>query len=176
MGWTDSRIFEQAMINPIARSVNAVTAPTSFVSLTATSEVFVALYGNSGTPDRTVAVGLTGYNAATSAWVTANETTNTGGSAYSAGGQALSTPGAVTFALDTATTSICYHASPLVWTTASFTAFGCLVYDNVISGGTVSKQGMCYNYFGGSQTVTTGTFTINWATVGGTTAVFNITV
>jgi hypothetical protein len=160
------------MLNPIARSVNAGTAPTSFVSLTATSEVFVALYAsNTITPDATVVVTLTGYN--TGQWVTGGESTGTG---YSAGGQALSTPGAVTFALDTGSTSICYHASSLVWTTSSFTAFGCLVYDNVISGGTVAKQGMCYNYFGGSQTVTTGTFTINWATVGATTAVFNIVV
>jgi hypothetical protein len=161
------------MLNPIGRAVNAGTAPTSFVSLTATSEVYVALYGNSGTPDATALVGLTGYNASTSAWVTANETTGTN---YSAGGQALSTPGAVTFIQDSSAFSICYHASPLVWSTASFTAYGCLVYDNVISGGTVSKQGMCYNYFGGSQTVTTGTFTVNWATVGATTAVFNIAV
>jgi hypothetical protein len=116
---------------------------------------------------------LTGYNASTSAWVTANESSGTG---YSAGGQALSTPGAVSFATDSGTVSTCYHASSLVWTSSSFTAFGSLAYDNVISGGTVSKQGICYNYFGGSQTVTSGTFTINWATVGATTALFNIAV
>ena len=32
------------------------------------------------------------------------------------------------------------------------------MYDSTISGGTVVKQGMCYNYFGGSQSVTAGTF------------------
>lgn len=55
-------------------------------------------------------------------------------------------------------------------------AFGCLVYDFTITAGTVAKQGLCYNYFGGSQSVTAGTFTIIWATVGATTAVFNVTV
>jgi hypothetical protein len=170
MAWSGSRIFEQAMLNPIGRAVNAGTAPTGFTSLTNTSEVFVALYSsNTITPDATVAVSLTGYN--TGQWVTGGESSGTG---YTAGGQALSTPGAVSWALDTGSASICYHASSLVWTTSSFTAFGCLVYDNNISAGTVAKQGMCYNFFGGSQTVTTGTFTINWATVGATTAVFNI--
>ena len=41
-------------------------------------------------------------------------------------------------------------------------AFGCLVYDDTISGGTVADQGVCYNYFGGAQSVTAGTFTIVW--------------
>jgi hypothetical protein len=41
-------------------------------------------------------------------------------------------------------------------------AFGCLVYDNTISGGTVAKQGVSFNYFGGAQSVTAGTFTIIW--------------
>jgi hypothetical protein len=171
MGWTNSRIFLQAMLNPIAGQVNAVAKPTSFVSLTATSEVFVALFGTGVTPDATVAVTSTGYNTGT--WTTGNESTGAG---YTAGGQALSTPGAVTFATDATTVSTCYHASALVWSSSSFTAFGTLVYDNVISGGTVAKQGMCFNYFGGSQTVTSGTFTVNWATVGSTTAVFNIAV
>ena len=57
-------------------------------------------------------------------------------------------------------------------------AFGCLVYNFTISGGTVAKQGMCFNYFGGTQSVTAGTFTILWATPGGggVTAVFNVAV
>ena len=43
---------------------------------------------------------------------------------------------------------------------------GCLVYDNAITGGTVAKQGFCYNYFGGSLGVTSGTFTLNWSLTG----------
>jgi hypothetical protein len=39
---------------------------------------------------------------------------------------------------------------------------------------------MCYNYFGGTNTVTAGTFTVIWATVGAIVppngGVFNITV
>jgi hypothetical protein len=40
--------------------------------------------------------------------------------------------------------------------------FGCLVYDNTITAGTVAKQGVSFHYFGGSQSVTAGTFTIIW--------------
>lgn len=173
MGWTNSRIFVQAMLNPIAGQVNAATKPTSFVSLTAANEVFVGLFGSGVTPDATVAVASTGYNTGT--WTTGNESSGTG---YSAGGKALSTGGSVTFAVDSGSVSTCYNASSVSWTSATFTTSGCLVYDNVISGGTVSKQGICFNYFGGSQSVTAGTFTINWATPpsAAVTAVFNIAV
>lgn len=171
MAWSASAIFQQAMLNPITRAVNAATAPTSFVSLTAASEVFCALYGNTGTPDKTAAVGLTGYNAATSQWVTANEITGTG---YTAGGVALTS---TSWALDTGSSSIVYHAANPAWTSVTVSGvYGDLVYDNVTSGGTVAKQGYCYNYFGGTQSVTSGTFTIVWATVGATTGIFNITV
>ena len=39
--------------------------------------------------------------------------------------------------------------------------FGCLVYDDTIAA-PVADQGFCYNYFGGTQSVTDGTFTIVW--------------
>ena len=39
--------------------------------------------------------------------------------------------------------------------------FGCLVYDNTIAT-PVADQGFCYNYFGGTNSVTDGTFTIIW--------------
>ena len=39
--------------------------------------------------------------------------------------------------------------------------FGCLVYDQSLAT-PVDNQGICYNYFGGTQSVTDGTFTIVW--------------
>jgi hypothetical protein len=39
--------------------------------------------------------------------------------------------------------------------------FGCLVYDDTLTT-PVADQGICYNYFGGTQSVTGGTFTIVW--------------
>jgi hypothetical protein len=34
------------------------------------------------------------------------------------------------------------------------------VYDNSITAGTVAKQGVSYHYFGGAQSVTSGTFSV----------------
>jgi hypothetical protein len=170
MAWS-SAIFQQAMLNPIGRAVNAGAAPTGFTSLTADS-VKAALFG-AITPDKTVAVGSSGYN--TGVWVTGSEVIDTGGSNWPAGGIALAS---TSWALDTGSSSLCYHAAstPGAGNVTIAGAQGCLVYDSSISAGTVAKQGMCFNSFGGSQSVTAGTFTIVWTTVGATTAVFNITV
>lgn len=170
MGWTNSKIFQQALLNPVTRAVNAGTAPTGFVSLTGDT-INVALFNNTGTPDNTAAVASTGYN--TGQWGTANEVTDA--TNWAAGGRAASS---LSWALDTGSSSVVFHAANTAGGGAVTlaNAFGCLVYDNTISGGTVAKQGICYNYFGGGQSVTGGTFTVIWATVGATTGIFNITV
>jgi hypothetical protein len=49
--------------------------------------------------------------------------------------------------------------------------FGCLVYDDTITT-PVADQGLCFNYFGGTQSVTAGTFTVVWSASG----IFRITV
>jgi hypothetical protein len=174
VAWTNSKIFQQAMLNPIGRSVNAATVPTSFVSLTADA-VKVALFSNSTVPDNTAAVGSTGFNTGTWTQNVGNEVIDTGGSNWPTGGIAAT---GLTWALDTGSSSLCYHAAntPGLGNVTVAAAFGALVYDSTISGGTVAKQGLCYNYFGGTQNVTAGTFTVIWATVGATTAIFNVTV
>jgi len=172
MAWTDSRIFQQAMLNPIARGVAATSGfPTTYAGLVADALVKAALFGTGVTPDRTAAVASTAYGAGT--WTGGNEVTDA--TNWVAGGRALGTK---SLAIDTGSSSICFIAANTtgggnVTITA---AFGCLVHDGTITGGTVADQGMCYNYFGGSQSVTAGTFTIVWATVGAVQAVFNITV
>jgi len=169
MAWSGSAIFQQAMLNPIAGRCWSTAAPTTFGNLSADS-VKCALYLTS-TPDKTAAVASTGYN--TGQWITGNEATGAG---YTAGGTAL---GSKAFAIDTGSSSICFTAANVTWSGVTVSGvFGDLVYDDTITGGTVAKQGLCYNYFGGSQSVTSGTFTIQWATPGGgaVTAVFNITV
>src|SRR5712692_9153193 len=170
MAWANSKIFQQAMLNPIAGRCWTTAAPTTYSSLSADT-IDVALFGTL-TPDNTVAVGSTGYN--TGVWTTGNEITSTN---WAAGG--IATTGKA-FAIDTGSSSICFTAANTPGGgTVTLTAFyGCMVYDATITAGTVAKQGLCYNYFGGSQTVTSGTFTILWATPGGgaVTAVFNISV
>jgi hypothetical protein len=168
--WTNSAIFQQAMLNPMLGRLWTTAAPTTFSSLSADT-IDCALFGTTPTPDKTAAVTSTGYN--TGQWTTGNETSGTG---YTAGGTAL---GSKAFAIDTGSSSICFTAANPSWTTATLSGvFGDLVYDATISGGTVSKQGLCFNYFGGSQSVTAGTFTVQWATPASAavTAVFNVSV
>ena len=170
MAFTASAIFQQAMLNPMLGRLWTTAAPTTYSSLSADT-IDVSLFGNGITPDKTAAVGSTGYN--TGVWTTGNEITDA--TNWVAGGRPLASK---TFAIDTGSSSICFNAANLAGggnvTLAS--VYGCFVYDATITAGTVAKQGLCYNYFGGSQSVTAGTFTIIWATVGSTTAVFNVTV
>lgn len=116
-----------------------------------TDTIKIALYGNTGTPDNTVATDvLTEYNGTASAWVVANETSGTG---YTAGGVAV-TPLSVAQSSNVVTFT---SSGTPTWTTATITAYGCLIYDT-----TVSSIGLCYLSFGGAQTVTANTFTVNY--------------
>ena len=170
MAFTASAIFQQAMLNPMLGRLWTTAAPTTFSSLSADT-INVSLFGNTITPDKTAAVASTGYN--TGQWLTSSEITDA--TNWVAGGRALASK---TFAIDTGSSSICFNAANLAGggNVTLAAVFGDFVYDFTITAGTVAKQGLCYNYFGGSQSVTAGTFTIIWATVGATTAVFNVTV
>jgi hypothetical protein len=170
---TASAIFQQAMLNPIMGRLWTTAAPTTFANLSADT-VNAALFNNTTTPDKTAAVASTGFN--TGQWVTANEVTDA--TNWVSGGRPLASKA---FSIDTGSSSVCFQAAATAGAgnVTITNAFGCLVYDSVITAGTVAKQALCYNSFGGSaQGVTGGTFTILWATVGALTnvVVFNVTV
>jgi hypothetical protein len=174
---SSSNIFQYAMRNLIALPGYQTAAPTGMTSTGFLGDTMkFALYGNSGTPDKTVATAtLSSYNGSGSQWVTANEVTGTN---YSAGGDTLSSKA---WAIDTGSSSVCFTAANPTWTAATITAYGGLLYDASISGGTgfAANEALCFNSFGGSaQTVSGGTFTVAWATPAGAavTAVFNIAV
>jgi hypothetical protein len=179
-GWTDSsptsRIFTQAVLNPIGRMVASTTGfPTTYAGLVADALVKAALFNNTPSPDASVAVASTGYN--TGVWITANEVIDSvgPGTNWAAGGRALASKvwSVLTAGSQTTASAISFSAANLAGagnvTIAG--AFGCLVYDGTITAGTVAAQGMCFNYFGGTQSVTAGTFTIVWDATG----VFKIT-
>src|SRR5262252_618264 len=171
MAWTDSRVFTQAVLNPLTASVWSTTEPTTYGANGLSADTInVALFNNSVTPDRDAVVGSTGYNTGT--WTTGNEVTDA--TNWVAGGRAL-----VSKTYTSGTSIVNFDAADLAGAgnVTLTNAFGCLVYDNTITAGTVAKQGMCFNYFGGGQSVTAGTFTIQWATPSGAavTADFNIT-
>ncbi len=92
------------------------------------------------------------------------EITNTSGSAYTAGGKALTS---VTPVLDS-DTAVCDFADAS-FTSASFTANGCLIYndDN-------ADRAVCAIAFGSDKTVTSGTFTIQFPAADASNAIIRI--
>jgi hypothetical protein len=114
----------------------------------------VALYDNDITPDKTVTSANTAFNAGQ--WATSgNEVIDASG--WPTGGRALvsatwtSSSGTITYdANDTASANS---------TTTLTDNRGCLVYDDTLAA-IVVDQGICYLYFGGSQTITSGLYTV----------------
>ena len=146
MAWSASKIFTatvtDVMNNTTAMDVNSDTHKA-------------ALYNNSITPDQTVASANTAYNAGQ--WALANEVSD--GTNWHAGGEALTSVTSAfasnVYTFDAADTPSATSAATLAG------VFGCLVYDSTIAT-PVASQGWCYNYFGGTNSVTSGTFTIVW--------------
>src|ERR1700743_1150227 len=183
MSWsgstTKSAIFQQAMLNPITNGgggVGAGTKPTTYTSLVADA-VKVAVFNDTTTPDRAAAVGSTGFNRGTGP-----TTSKITGTSWASGG--VSVGSSKTWTVDSGSSSLCFQVTaPTAGQTSTanvtLTSFvGAFVYDSTITGGTVASQGMCFNYFGGTQTVTAAPFTILWATPASAaiTAIFNISV
>ena len=102
--------------------------------------------------------------ASTTAYSTSEEITNTSGPAYTAGGKALTS---VTPVLD-GSTAVCDFAD-ISFTSASFTANGCLIYND-----TQSDKAVCVVAFGGDKTVSSGTFTIQFPAAAASTAIVRI--
>ena len=114
----------------------------------------LALYTSSATLNKT-----------TTAYASTNEITNASGSAYSAKGIALTS---VTPVLST-DTAVCDFAN-ISWTSASFAARGCLIFNDTAAG----DPSCCAIDFGGDKTVTSGTFTIEFPAASAGTAIIGI--
>ncbi len=100
-------------------------------------------------------------NKSTTAYSTSNEISGTG---YTAGGKALTS---VTPALSTDTA--CCDFADISYTSASFTANGCLIYND-----TNADRAVCTIAFGGDKTVSSGTFTIQFPTADASNAILRI--
>jgi hypothetical protein len=159
MAWTNSKIFRAYLADIIGN--------TTAMDLNTDASIKVALYDNDITPDNDVTSANTAYNVGQ--WVaTGNEVVDA--TNWVAGGRALS--GAT---IDTGTADkVMFDAADLSGggTVTLTNAHGCLVYDDTIAT-PVADQGICYNYFGGAQSVTAGTFTVSWSATNG---IFSITL
>tara|TARA_Y100000593_G_C4033748_1_gene201742 strand:- start:50 stop:481 length:432 start_codon:yes stop_codon:yes gene_type:complete len=100
--------------------------------------------------------------ASTTAYTTSNEVS---GSGYTAKGNALTS---TTPALS-GSTAVCDFADTS-FTSASFTARGCLIFNDSASG----DPAVCAIDFGSDKTVTSGTFTIQFPTADASNAIIRI--
>lgn len=146
MAWSTSNLSAAAVDQLCQGTFYATNAGTSYTADT----INAALYGTTPTPNKNDTLANNTYLAGQ--WVTGNESTGTN---YTAGGAALGTK---THTFGSGTSQM--GAANVAWTTATLAAvFGCLVYDATLT----AKYAYCWNYFGGTQGVTAGTFTIVWS-------------
>jgi hypothetical protein len=149
MAWTNSRIFQRYVNDSLCR-----VAPFNL----STDAFKVALYNNSITPDQNTTSANTAYNVGQ--WATASEVYQAGQWAQT--GVALTS---VQANIGTAGVFFWTAANAASGSSSSLTAYGCLVYDDTVAS-PVSKQGVCFSYFGGAVSSVVGTFTIVWDTQG----------
>ena len=115
----------------------------------------------------------------TTQWVVASTPTadptntyevTTTGSGYSSGGKALTNTGVAKSTVTSYT-----DFSDVSWTSASFTARGCLSYNSSTISGLTTDAAVCSIDFGGDKTVSSGTFTIQFPTNDSSSAIIRIT-
>ena len=145
MAWSNSKIFtaflEDALENTTAFDVDS-------------DNLKAALFDNSITPSQTVSSANSAYGAGV--WASGGVFDASGWPAV--GRQLLGVASGFSSATYT------FDANDTVSANSSTTltnAYGALVYDDTLTT-PVADQGVCFNYFGGANSVTAGTFTIVW--------------
>lgn len=147
MAWSESKVFVNFVKDALDRTA----------AFDLNSDTFkAALYGDI-TPAATATSANTAYGAGV--WTTDIYEVDQ----WAQGGVALSSP------------SVTVSSTTAKWAPSGNTAsesnatlanvYGCLVYDDTLSS-PVADQGVCYNYFGGANTIADGTFTIVWSANG----------
>lgn len=149
MAWTASKIF-MAFITDAFNNTAALDIDSDALK--------VALFNDTITPSQTVSAANSAYGAGV--WAS-------GGVSDASGWPAVGRPlASVTsgFSSNVYTFDAADTASANSTTTLAAT-YGCLNYEDTLTT-PVADQGICYNYFGGAQQVTNGSFTIVWAAAG----------
>lgn len=155
MAWADSKIFRPFFAD-VLDNTTAVDLGTDVPK--------AALFDNTITPNNDV----TAANSAFGAGVWASGQTFEAGQ-WASGGVALANT-----SLNSASADVVFYDADdtASGTAADITnATGALVYDDTLTT-PVADQGICYNYFGGPNSVVNGTFTVVWNVLG----IFRITL
>jgi len=103
----------------------------------------------------------------TTVYTTSAEVASGGG--YTTAGEALTNTGVAKSTVTSYT-----DFSDVSWTSASFTARGCLIYNSSTISGLTADAAVCAIDFGGDKTVTSGTFTIEFPAAAASTAIIQI--
>jgi hypothetical protein len=147
VAWSASKIYTAFITDALNSTI------TGGPNLDANT-IKASLFDNSITPSQTVASASSAYGAGV--WASGGVSDSSG---WPAAGVALT---GVTSTFSSATYTFDAIDTPSNNSSTTLTAnYGCLVYDDTITA-PVADQGICFNYFGGSQSVTAGTFTIVW--------------
>lgn len=151
MAWSNSKVF-RAVVKDVFDNTMALDLGSDVPK--------VALYNNSITPDQNATSANSAYNAG--AWANTNEVTDA--TNWVAGGRAL---GSTSLDGSSVNGVVFYDAADTAGAGAVTLAavFGDLLYDDTLTT-PVADQGIAFHYFGGSQSVTAGTFTIVWSANG----------
>ncbi|MGZ4849804.1 MAG: hypothetical protein ACXV2C_00260 [Candidatus Bathyarchaeia archaeon] len=148
----------------------ATTGTGTAVSVTFTGDVFkmaLVKVGATGTYDGTV----TNYGAGSGAPTLANlGTDETSGTGYTAGGTTLTN---VIPSLSS-TVGITQFSPNPNWTTATFSAIAAEIYNTSLRAEGVANRTISIHDFGGTQTVSAGTFTVVMPTFSSTLALLRI--
>ena len=137
-------------------------------STAAGNTIKLALYSsNSATLSKSTTVYAAPADATADPTSTYEVTTTSSG--YSGGGNTLTN---IDVTLDS-DTAVCDFADTS-WTSASFTARGCLLYNTTAISGFTTNRSICVINFGGDKTVTSGTFTIEFPAAAASTAIIAI--
>ena len=158
MAWSASGIF--------VSTLETILEQTALIDMD-THTFKAALYNNSITPDKTATATAANVCYNTGQWANTNEVSDS--TNWDAGGEPLTS-----VASGIATSVYTFDAANTPQggaTTTLASVYGCLVYDDTITTPN-ADAGLCFNYFGGVQSVTGGTFTIVWHSSG----IFTITV
>jgi hypothetical protein len=150
MAWSASKIFRPFLAD--------VLDNTSALDLG--SDAFKgALYDNSITPDENVTSANSAYGGA-GVWTATGSGTGTA-QVYQAGQWAQGGVALAGTVLNSGTSDVVFFDANDIASGAAATLaniFGLLIYDTTVST-PVANQGICFNYFGGTNAVTNGTFT-----------------
>lgn len=145
MAWSASKIFQQFLAD-MFNNVAALDIDTDTLK--------AALFDNTITPSQTVSAANSAY--AAGVWASGGVSDASGWPAVGRNLASItSTVSAGTYTFDAADTVSANGSTTLT------NAYGCLIYEDTLTT-PVADQGICYLYFGGANSVTSGTFTITW--------------